>query len=196
MSTAGMNRVRLYAAEHGVTIAQLQGPQQHRQIAHLRQDLYRELHDTGLYSTPEIGRLLGNRDHTTVLYGIRKSRERLMNQLDFDRITKMRTIGMRWSEIKRAINYQGEVASLTSTYNRHKRGDRTVKPRGRPPHQIHEDYRPAEISGCHLQASYAAENIPERSIPWSDRRPFTRKELTDMQSAERFSGCGSSMEFV
>lgn len=71
-----MGRIAHFAQRHGVTVDQLKGPQRFKKLAHLRQDLYRELYDTGLYSMPQIGALLGNRDHTTVLHGIRKARER------------------------------------------------------------------------------------------------------------------------
>lgn len=68
------------AASAGLTLADLRSPARHRHIAHVRQDVMRAIHENTKASLPEIGRFL-NRDHTTVMWGIRKSREREQKRL-------------------------------------------------------------------------------------------------------------------
>lgn len=63
------------ADHHGVTVAQIMGPRQHRLIARARQHAYAALRDRGA-SYPQIGMWLA-RDHSTVLYGDRAHRARL-----------------------------------------------------------------------------------------------------------------------
>lgn len=65
--------IRLCAEEFGFHVDQLSSSRQHRQLAYARfaaWDLLRR--HTGL-SYPEIGRRFGDRDHTTVMHGVRKS---------------------------------------------------------------------------------------------------------------------------
>lgn len=59
----------------GVSLMDLTGKRRERWIAHPRQDFMAEAYSTRRYSLPEIGRFL-NRDHTTVLHGVRASRVR------------------------------------------------------------------------------------------------------------------------
>lgn len=47
-----------------------------RDIAWPRQEAYALAWDTGRYSMAQIGRYFGDRDHTTVLHGIRRHKER------------------------------------------------------------------------------------------------------------------------
>ncbi len=63
------------AAKNMVTVAALRGPDRSRSVAWPRQDAMRRMVDAG-FSTPQIGRFLGNRDHTTVMHGARASRLR------------------------------------------------------------------------------------------------------------------------
>jgi len=58
------------AAEAGLTVKELRGPRQSRRFAWPRQRAYTELAELGL-SLPQIGRKMGGRHHSTVLYGIR-----------------------------------------------------------------------------------------------------------------------------
>jgi hypothetical protein len=59
------------AREAGCTVAQMLGPQ-HR-FAPYRHQAMKRAHDDG-YSLPQIGRAF-NRDHTTVVYAVRKCSE-------------------------------------------------------------------------------------------------------------------------
>jgi chromosomal replication initiation ATPase DnaA len=65
------------AIRHGLTIEELTGPGQFREVAWPRQEAMWLMYKTGRYSLPQIGRYLGGRDHTTVLYGIRRHQARL-----------------------------------------------------------------------------------------------------------------------
>lgn len=64
------------AQRHGLTVEQLRGHQRHRKVAWPRQELMYELYATGRFSSTQIGIFLGERDHTTVLYGCRRHAER------------------------------------------------------------------------------------------------------------------------
>lgn len=72
---------RAYAAEvavrHGLTLADLQGPGRGKAVAHPRQEAMWVLKQQGRWSLPQIGQFLGGRDHTTVLYGIRRHEARM-----------------------------------------------------------------------------------------------------------------------
>lgn len=59
------------ATKYGMTTADLIGPARSRWFAYARQEaMYRIRQERGL-SLPQIGAILGGRDHTTVLHGIR-----------------------------------------------------------------------------------------------------------------------------
>jgi len=64
------------ADKHRLTVADLKGPSRERRIAWPRQELMAELYATGRLSYPVIGAFLGGRDHTTVMYGVRRHHER------------------------------------------------------------------------------------------------------------------------
>jgi chromosomal replication initiation ATPase DnaA len=65
------------AEKHGITVRQMKQGGRARMYSWPRQEamyrIYTELHG---YSLPRIGRLLGGRDHTTVIHGIRRFAER------------------------------------------------------------------------------------------------------------------------
>ena len=63
------------AREHGIGPRDLRGPGRHRAVAWPRQQAMCELRAQGL-SLPLIGRILGHRDHTTVIHGIRAHQRR------------------------------------------------------------------------------------------------------------------------
>lgn len=65
------------AREYGLTINDLRGDNRCRHIAHPRQMAYVRLRDETSLSYPAIGRILGNRDHTTILKGEQAARARL-----------------------------------------------------------------------------------------------------------------------
>jgi len=63
------------AKRHRVSVSDLRGHSRLRTLAQARQQAYRMCRDKG-FSYPEIGRFFGNRDHTTVIYGIDADRRR------------------------------------------------------------------------------------------------------------------------
>lgn len=67
---------RKVADESGYTMDDLVGPSHVRAVAHARQRAMYEIYATGFFSLPQIGRLLGGRDHTTILYGCRVHADR------------------------------------------------------------------------------------------------------------------------
>lgn len=64
------------ANQYGVTIADLKGRKQRQPIGKARDHAYHALWKPWERSLPMIGRMFGNRHHTTVLQGIRRHRER------------------------------------------------------------------------------------------------------------------------
>lgn len=64
------------ACDYHVTVCDLKGPRRHKTIATARKALYAALRATGM-SFPEIGRFVGGRDHTTVIYGVRSFEEQV-----------------------------------------------------------------------------------------------------------------------
>lgn len=68
------------AAAHGLSVREMLGTSRRREVAWPRQDAMRLARTAG-YSLPRIGRALG-RDHSTVLYGVRRSEERMQAALD------------------------------------------------------------------------------------------------------------------
>lgn len=72
------NLCAIYATRAGFAVQHFKGPSRHRELAWPRQDFMLAAHREG-YSMPEIGRFL-NRDHTTVLHGIRQAEAREARQ--------------------------------------------------------------------------------------------------------------------
>ncbi len=60
----------------GITVAELKGPCKKQAMSLLRHEFMALAHESGAVSYPAIGRFLGNRDHTTVMYGARAHRAR------------------------------------------------------------------------------------------------------------------------
>lgn len=69
--------LREVAKEFDVPVNELRGPNISRHIAKSRQIAYLRLRDETDLSYPTIGRIMGNRDHTTIIYGIRAVTKRL-----------------------------------------------------------------------------------------------------------------------
>ena len=69
--------IRTVAAKHGLTTDDLTGPARFKTIAHARQEAMWELRLRTKLSTTQIGQRLGDRDHTTVLHGLRAHERRL-----------------------------------------------------------------------------------------------------------------------
>lgn len=65
------------AERHKLTPADLRGPCRRRAISWPRQEAMWELQQRTRLSTPQIGDLLGGRDHTTVLHGLKRHKERM-----------------------------------------------------------------------------------------------------------------------
>ena len=65
------------AAKHGVTVLDIKSPRRFQKIVNARQEaFYRARHETAL-SLPQIGMLMGNKDHTTVLWGVKQHAKKL-----------------------------------------------------------------------------------------------------------------------
>lgn len=66
------------ASRHRLTVAELVGPSRQVRYAHPRMDAYFEIYvQCPHMSLPAIGKLIGGRDHTSVLSGIRRHCERI-----------------------------------------------------------------------------------------------------------------------
>lgn len=64
-------------AKYAVTPGQLNSHRRPLLFVMARQELYWKAHQESALSLPAIGRLVGGRDHTTILHGIRKHQERM-----------------------------------------------------------------------------------------------------------------------
>jgi len=64
------------AEKHGIASARLLGRDATRPVVLARQELYWRLRQETDYSYPEIGRLVGGRDHSSILHGVRRHTER------------------------------------------------------------------------------------------------------------------------
>jgi chromosomal replication initiation ATPase DnaA len=65
------------AGKWGLEPRDLIGVSRQRSVAWPRQEVMYRIHETGCFSTTQIGRFLGDRDHTTILHGIRRHKARL-----------------------------------------------------------------------------------------------------------------------
>ena len=74
---AQVARIKRETAEkHGVTVAKIDGPRRSEKIVHARQEaMWRAKNETNL-SFPSLGKLF-DRDHTTVMWGIRQHEARM-----------------------------------------------------------------------------------------------------------------------
>jgi chromosomal replication initiator protein len=64
--------IEVVADHYGVSIDELKGPNRHQRLAVPRQVAMYLAREEASASLPQIGNVLGNRDHTTVLYGCEK----------------------------------------------------------------------------------------------------------------------------
>jgi hypothetical protein len=65
------------ADKHGVTVLDLKSDRRFQKIVEARWEVfYRARHETAL-SLPQIGRMVGGKDHTTVLHGIKQHTKRM-----------------------------------------------------------------------------------------------------------------------
>ena len=65
------------AQKHNITMEDMKSERKPRNITIARQEAYYRCKQETNNSLPQIGRFFGNRDHTTILHGIRKHQERL-----------------------------------------------------------------------------------------------------------------------
>lgn len=68
--------VEATAVDHGVASGDIMARDRTTEVAMARQDAYHRIQATGRFSYPAIGRFFG-RDHTTVLHGVRRHRDRI-----------------------------------------------------------------------------------------------------------------------
>jgi hypothetical protein len=71
--------IEIIAKKHGLTYEDIIGPRRFAPIIAARQEAYWWLHRKFKLSAPETSSLIGNRDHTCVLQGIKKHEKRLAN---------------------------------------------------------------------------------------------------------------------
>lgn len=69
--------INRFMDRHDVSWNDLAGKSRRQPIAALRQDLYLALREGADMSTPRIARLIGKRDHTTIVHGIKRAKERM-----------------------------------------------------------------------------------------------------------------------
>lgn len=69
--------VRSVADKYSLSPCDLFGPSARRPVAYARHEAMAAVRDMGRLSYPQIGRVFGGRDHTTVLAGIRRHRARM-----------------------------------------------------------------------------------------------------------------------
>ena len=62
--------------KHGVSLFELMGPSRRNKVIEARVDIVVRLKDKG-YSYPEIGVMLGGRDHTTIMSLYKKGKKKL-----------------------------------------------------------------------------------------------------------------------
>lgn len=65
---------------HKISLAGLRGAARTRPIAWPRQEFMWEAYQTGRYSLGQIGLYLGDRDHTTILHGVRAHAARVCGE--------------------------------------------------------------------------------------------------------------------
>ena len=77
--------IQRIANKHGVTIDEIMGDGRTRRVAYARQEIYFELYTHFELSFPRIGKIM-NKDHSTVLYGVKEHCLRF--GLDYERFRR------------------------------------------------------------------------------------------------------------
>lgn len=72
---------RSVAKAHNMSFKEMVSPRRHRSIVRARQQAMWEIRKHTKLSLPQIGRMLGDLDHTTVLHGIRQHGKRMGGEL-------------------------------------------------------------------------------------------------------------------
>lgn len=75
----GQRIARSVAKAHGVSYREMLSQRRQKHLVHARQHAMWELRKHTSLSMPSIGRLLGGRDHTTILYGLRAHEKRMLD---------------------------------------------------------------------------------------------------------------------
>jgi chromosomal replication initiator protein len=73
--------MREVALEYGITLTELRSDDRQRKYAWPRQIAYIRLFDETKLSYPQIARLMGKKDHTTVMHGVKVGRQKIKQGL-------------------------------------------------------------------------------------------------------------------
>lgn len=119
------------ARKYGLTARQIIGSDQSNNVSMARQECFYRLSKELGYSTPKIGSLIGDRDHATVLHGIKRHQSRIDiaegraeapqpkgpsgNKphpiKDVILVGEMRKVGLTYAEIEEELGYKASQAS-------------------------------------------------------------------------------------
>src|SRR5690606_38723466 len=69
--------IRAVSKASGIPVRDITGPLRAKELVYARQAVMWIARQQGCWSYPQIGRLLGNRDHTTVMHGVNRAENRL-----------------------------------------------------------------------------------------------------------------------
>jgi chromosomal replication initiator protein len=81
--------IRAVSRRLGFRMRDLRGPRRAHPLTRARQVISLIAHEYADFSLPAIGRSLGRRDHTTILYSVRKARERMGREPDFSSAVRL-----------------------------------------------------------------------------------------------------------
>jgi hypothetical protein len=124
--------VRATCEKHGITKAQLKGANRQYDIIRARHETFYRLYTERGMSLPQIGRMLGGFDHTTVLNGIRRHKGRMNGEIDKRHTIiwtqdvrrtaeSMRRSGARYWEIGEAFGVS--ITAVSAAFSRWKAAD-------------------------------------------------------------------------
>ncbi len=68
------------AEQNGFKLHDLVGVSRCQPVARVRHQAFHAIMATGRFSTPQVGRFFGGRDHTTIIHGVRRHAERMASQ--------------------------------------------------------------------------------------------------------------------
>lgn len=80
---AGRRVLHYWAAHRGIHPRSIIAPWRDKNLIWPRHETMHLMHESTTMTVPQIGLVLGGRNHSTVLYGIRKVRERIAEQLRY-----------------------------------------------------------------------------------------------------------------
>jgi len=79
----GADIIRHAADVFGVPPLGILSQQRHRSLSYARFATMSVMRDMTTKSLPEIGKILGNRDHTTILYGVNRSKQLMASDPEY-----------------------------------------------------------------------------------------------------------------